>query len=212
MKRKTFPSFNQRFAKAQHISALVAADYCTRRQLLPFSSASYAKTDESLLRRVIHSPSVDGNIYICKICSSAFKKNKVPEISVANNLDLDEIPQALQDLSSLELIFLSRRIPFMKLVGLPRGRPSAIHGVVVNIPVNPEERVGILPRTPSPDILLPVKLKRKLQYRGHVPLQNINPHNIMEGLKTLVRINPLYADIVTNVHWAEESMQSNYEL
>jgi hypothetical protein len=84
--------------------------------------------------------------------------------------------------------------------------------VVVNIPVNPEECVGILPHTPSPDILLPVKLKRKLQYRGHVHLQNINTHNIMEGLKTLVRINPLYADIVTNVHWAEERMQSNHEL
>ena len=67
----------------------------------------------------------------------------------------------------------------MKLLGLPRGKQKAIHGCVVNVPVEPDQSVAVLPRVPSPDTVIPVRLKRKIQYRGHVLMQNIRPKSEM---------------------------------
>jgi hypothetical protein len=58
----------------------------------------------------------------------------LPVLAIANGLDLDEVPQTLRDLNQLETTFISRRIQFMKLLALPRGRQKAVHGCVVNIP------------------------------------------------------------------------------
>ena len=122
----------------------------------------------------------------------------MPNLAVANGLDLDEIPLQLQDLNTLEIVLISRRIPFMKLLALPRGKQRTIHGSVVNIPVEPEETLAVLPRVPSPHAFVTVKLKRKLQYRGHVFEQNVRPTKIEEALHILKNNlrNPLYSDVI----------------
>ena len=97
----------------------------------------------------------------------------LPSLSVCNGLDLDNIPQPLKDLNSLQTTFIARRIPFMKLLALPCGKQRAVHGCVVKIPVEPTESLSVLPRVPSSDTFIPVKLKRALKYRGHVYSQNI---------------------------------------
>ena len=89
--------------------------------------------------------SYDSKLHICVSCSNSIKKSKLPDISVANSLEVEERPDVLKNLKPLECIFISKRIPFMKIVGLPRGKQPAIHGTVVNVPINPEECVGILP-------------------------------------------------------------------
>lgn len=108
-----------------------------------------------------------------------------------NNLQLEKNPQELKDLNSLEVAFISRRLPFMKLLALRRGKQKCVHGCVVNIPVEPEDSVSILPRVASSASIVLVKLKRKLQYRGHVFLQNIKTQKILDALNTLQLINPL---------------------
>ena len=85
----------------------------------------------------------------------------MPSIAVANGLKLDEIPLPLKDLSSLEVVFISRGIPFMKLLGLPRRKQKAIHGCVVNIQVEPEQTMSVLPRAPTPDSVIAVKLRER---------------------------------------------------
>ena len=138
----------------------------------------------------------------------------MPSLAVANGLELDDIPLPLQDLSSLEVVFISRRIPFMKLLGLPRGKQKAIHGCVVNIPVEPEQTLFVLPRAPTPDSVIAVKLKRKIQYRGHVVMQNIQPYKIKQALQLLKHglQNPFYRDVLINEDWEETNATQHSQL
>ena len=55
-----------------------------------------------------------------------------------------------KDLNALETVFISRRIPFMKIRALPRGKQRAMH--------EPEQLVSVLPRVPSPETFIPVKV------------------------------------------------------
>ena len=152
--------------------------------------------------------------YICHTCRNALRKGSMPSIAVANCLKLDEIPLPLKDLSSLEVVFISRRIPFMKLLGLPRGKQKAIHGCVVNIPVEPEQTLSVLPRAPTPDSVVAVKLKRKLQYRGHVVMQNIQPYKIKQALQLLKHglQNPFYKDVLIDENWEDTNERQHPEL
>ena len=158
--------------------------------------------------------SSDSNEYICTNCRNSLKKGQLPAMSVANGLQLDDIPQQLHELTSLEVIFIARRIPFMKLLGLPRGKQKAIHGCVVNVPVEPEQAVAVLPRVPSPDTVIPVRLNRKIQYRGHVLMQNIRPQKIRDALSLLKYglSNPLYDDVVVNEDWESSSRAADSNL
>ncbi len=52
----------------------------------------------------------------------------------------------------------------MKLVGLPKGKQVGIHGSAVNVL---QHVCGMLPRLPHDAEIVPVKLKRRLVYKGH---------------------------------------------
>ena len=163
---------------------------------------------------VSHKTSVDGCEYICNACHNSLKKGDIPLLSSTNGLQLDEIPEQLQDLNELETVFISRRIPFMKLVALPRGKQKAIHGCVVNIPVEPEDIAASLPRVPSSDCVILVKLKRKLSYRGHSLSQNIRPQKVKDALNSLKYglQNPLYAHVLLDEEWEKNSAERDPSL
>ena len=178
-----------------------------------FDTKDFNKSDTELLNNCKTGYiSVDGKEYICSSCRLSLKKNDLPALAVHNNLTVDEIPLQLQNLNSLEIAFIARRIPFMKLLALPRGKQNCVHGTVVNIPVEPEQCVSVLPPIPSSASMVMVKLKRKLQYRGHVYLQNIQPQKILDALNLLVTINPLYSDITINDNWMQSSSIDSPEL
>ena len=61
----------------------------------------------------------------------------MPTKTKANELTLDEVPQELSDLNSLELRLICMRIPFMKMIALPRGQQRSIHAPVENDPEIP---------------------------------------------------------------------------
>lgn len=63
-------------------------------------------------------------------------------------------------------MLVAQRIVFMKLFALPRGRQKAVIGAVVNVPSNVPSTVSTLPITPAKAGLIPLKLKRRLQYKG----------------------------------------------
>ena len=83
----------------------------------------------------------------------------------------------------------------MKLVTLPKGKQIAIHGPAVNVPTNLDTICNILPRIPTETQLIPFKLKRRLQYKGHYMFQSVRPDKIMLALKWLKENNELYSDI-----------------
>ena len=186
-----------------------------RSAVVEFKRIAFKVTNTALLDQCVSSvQSVDGKMYICKSCSASLHKNDMPPLSTANGLEVEEIPEVLKDLSSLECVFISQRIPFMKILGLPRGQQKSIHGAVVNVQIEPEECVSVLPRIATPQSVVPVKLKRKLEYRGHCFFQNVRPHKIMAALQLIKHTlkNPLYSDVVINVHWEEQNATSDQEL
>ncbi|XP_078621306.1 uncharacterized protein LOC144887780 [Branchiostoma floridae x Branchiostoma japonicum] len=132
------------------------------------------------------------------------RQGRVPTQSWGNNLELDEVPPQLKDLRPLELRLISQRIPFMKLVGLPRGGQKAIHGSAVNVPTKLQTITSLLPRLPATAEVVPLKLKRRLCYQGHYMYEYIRPKKVVDALVWLKDNNPLYKDITICPDWERE--------
>ena len=78
---------------------------------------------------------------------------------------------------------------------MPKGQERKIKGAVCNVPVNCDQTRKILPCPPERSGIILLKLKRKLQFRGHVYFQPARPEFIMTTLNWLTAYNPLYKDI-----------------
>ena len=78
---------------------------------------------------------------------------------------------------------------------MPKGQQRKIKGAICNVPVNCDEMCNKLPRPPERSGIILLKLKRKLQFRGHVHFEPVRPEFIMTALTWLTANNPLYKDI-----------------
>ena len=154
----------------------------------------------------------DGKEWICKTCDRALARGSMPLQAKANGLQLPEIPPELSGLNALELRLISLRVPFMKMVALPSGKQRSIHGPAVNVPSKVDTICDVLPRLPSQSELVPLKLKRKVAYKGHYMYDYIRPQKLLDALRYLKANNPLYADIDVNEQWLEEAMANDEEL
>jgi hypothetical protein len=187
-----------------------------RKSVVPCNPAKYSKCSNDLLNCVF---SADlryvcdtGNEYVCKTCDRALKRGVMPLQAKANGLQLPDIPPELADLNALELRLICLRLPFMKMVALPSGKQRSIHGPAVNVPSKVDTVCNILPRLPSQSELVPLKLKRKLAYKGHYMYDYITPQKLLDALSFLKANNPLYADIDVNQEWLEAAMVNHADL
>ena len=136
----------------------------------------------------------------------------MPARAKANNLELEDIPAELSDLNVLEKRLVCLRIPFMKMVALPRGKQRAIHGPAVNVPTSLAPLCTLLPRLPSQVQLVPLKLKRRLSYRGHYMYDYVRPAKVLVALQWLISNNPLYHDVLINTTWQDDAVQDDRDL
>ena len=123
-----------------------------RESVVKYEEKKYEKLSHTQIGQALQKflyKSTDGNIWICTTCHRRLKQGKIPAQSKINNLDLDAFPDELSELNSIEIRLVSKRIPFMKMVALPRGRQTAIHGPAVNIPTNFDTICKLLPRLPK---------------------------------------------------------------
>ena len=93
----------------------------------------------------------------------------MPPMSWANNLKLFDVSnyEELQ-LTELENAMIALNIIFQKVIKLPKSRWPAMKDRIVNVPVFAEditESIKSLPRTPHSAEIIPVKFKRKLNFR-----------------------------------------------
>ncbi|XP_053406580.1 uncharacterized protein LOC128559306 [Mercenaria mercenaria] len=140
--------------------------------------------------------------WICFICNHHLMKNNIPNQSSLNHLNLDKQPNCLQTLNNLEKHLVSSVIPFMKIVSLPKGSQKGIHGPVVCVPSNISSTVQTLPRQFTDSTIITVKLKRKLEYKGHHLYQQVSVNKIHEALLYLKQKSPHFSGIdieMTNV-------------
>ncbi|KAI4887345.1 hypothetical protein NFI96_002624 [Prochilodus magdalenae] len=157
-------------------------------------AVSGSETDHRKIRRAV-------TIHMEKNESRKILNGKMPEESVGNNLTLDPIPPALQNLNSLEQHLIGMNIPFMRLMSLPKGGQNGVHGPVVCVPSNITDVTETLPRSENVDLMIPIKLKRKLTYKGHYEYKFVNSDKIKNALLYLKEHNPFYRDVQFNSDW-----------
>ena len=71
---------------------------------------------------------------------------------------------------------------FEKSVVMPKGQQRKIKGAICNIPVECDQTCNILPRHPERSGIILLKLKRKLEFRGHVYFQEVHPQVVDDNL------------------------------
>ena len=140
--------------------------------------------------------SFNGKLYVCKTCHSKCMQGSIPCQAVVNNLYVDDVPNDLKVLSKFEQILVAKRIVFEKIVIMPKGQQRKIKGAICNVPVKCDQTCNILPRPPDRSGIIMLKLKRKLQFKGHVYFEAVRPAFIEAALTWLKENNNLYKDVV----------------
>lgn len=135
--------------------------------------------------------------WICYTCHRKIISGNIPPEAAANNMRLETVPKELSCLNSLEQHLISLHIPFMKVMALPKGGQKNIHGPVVCVPSDLKKTTMLLLKTDE-NMLLRVKLKRKLSYKGYYEYQFMNPVHLISALDYLKQNNIWYEDIEIN--------------
>ena len=136
--------------------------------------------------------------YLCKSCKTSLKAGKMPKLCTKNGLEVDKLDPELR-LTELENNLIATNIIFQKIHKLPKSRWSGTHDRLVNVPVGPQDvlnTIESLPRTPSEAgiiPIIPVKLKRKLEYKSTHLVQMIDTNKIYKYLDYLCKMgHPSY--------------------
>ena len=197
--------FNRDIREGPYYICVVCNRLLYRKTVLEFKRDNY-NSSSCLFTSVT---SFNGNMYICNTCHITIKKkNKTPCQAVYNNLAVDDVPPELASLEKLEQILVSQRIVFQKIVVMPKGQQRKIRGAICNVPVSCEETCHVLPRPPDSSGIIMLKLKRKLQFRGHVYFQAVRPEAVLHGLQWLQRNNELYQNVSINLENIDRELSS----
>lgn len=113
---------------------------------------------------------------------------------------VDETPVELASLEKLEQILIAQRIAFEKIIVMPKGQQRKVKGAICNVPVECDQKSGLLPCPPERSGIILLKLKRKLQFRGHVYFQAVRPHFVLQALQWLKANNTLHKEIQIDVN------------
>ncbi|XP_071953105.1 uncharacterized protein [Antedon mediterranea] len=174
----------------------------------------YPKAKPSMLENVLsyRITSARGKQWICKTCHLTLKRGKMPTQAKANNLSLTDQPRALTNLNALELRLICQRVPFMKMVGLPRGKQHGIHGPAVNVPAKLDTVCSLFPRLPSETQLIPMKFKRSLKHSSHYIYDYVDIGRVLTALRYLKRDNVWYHEIDIRDNWVLDAENDDKEL
>ena len=185
-----------------------------RHSVIGFNPIKYTKASPELLGELCEHIYVtsEGKQWVCKTCDGALSRGNLPVQAKANGMELDNEPAELSHLNALEQRLISLRVPFMKMVALPSGKQRCIHGPAVNVPSKIDRVCTMLPRLPSECELVPLKLKRKLLYKGHYLYDYVSPQKLINALKWLKANNTLYADVDIADDWVESAAADDEEL
>ena len=212
----TITSFLKKVRTGPEFVCTVCHRMMYRNSVVPLNKGKYSKASTDIIEKVFSDDfshvSSDGKQWVCGTCNDALTRGKMPLQAKANGLQLNPIPPELFELNALELRLISLRVPFMKMVALPSGKQRCIHGPAVNVPSKLDTICTLLPRLPSDTELIPMKLKRKLSYKGHYMYNYIRPDKVLAALAWLKANNPLYTDVEVNDDWLNNSIGNNAEL
>ena len=172
----------------------------------------------------------DNTYYLCLTCKKYLCQGKMPGICHSNNLDIDHAGQTLDikdddgnkigeytltqedidntTLTDLEQSLIARSLIFMKIHKLPKSRMPGMKDKLVYVPIpesNTLNSIKTILRTPSEAGILPVKIKRKMEYKGHHLEEYVSIPKIIASLRLLVKLRHPEYRFLTN------SMIDQYE-
>jgi hypothetical protein len=178
------------------------------------SLKSAAFKDQELLQSCRTYVTGPNNIeWICKTCRRYLIMSKIPPQAQANKMEVFIGNNIMNELTDFESRLLAKRIPFMKITALPRGRQRGIIGPIINVPSDIDKTCNNLPRTPISSGIIPVKLKRKQAFKNHVFYENVRPHKVLNALRWLQENNRHYQDVIdVSDSWTENSRLEDDEL
>jgi hypothetical protein len=124
----------------------------------------------------------------------------MPACSHKNNLHLFAT-ETMEELclTELENCLIARNILFQKFVQLPKSRWTATKDHIVNIPIFDKDIINTIetfPRTLDEAGIVPVQLKRKMEYKNTHLEQYVSIKKIFKALKTLKLLGNKYYQFV----------------
>ena len=84
---------------------------------------------------------------------------------------MDETTKELSLLEKIEQILKAQQIVFEKIWVSPKRQQRKMKGAICNVPIECDQTCSQLPRPPDRSGIIMLKLKRKLQFKGHVYFQ-----------------------------------------
>ena len=153
---------------------------------------------EELSNKLTDSAEIVFDEYICIRCRNALrsKRPRMPDQACANDLKLFTIPDELKNLFTIERRLISLQIPFITLIVMRKyGGHYKINGPPVNVPATLDQKVEILPRMLNDLQLHPLKLRRKLEYKGYYMYDVVRKDKILGALAWLKGNNRYYARV-----------------
>ena len=158
-----------------------------------------------------------GKQYICNTCHECLRTvrkrtsfPRLPSQAVANQLRVEQCPSELSDLNDLEVRFVAQKIPFMKLVSLPKGGQKGLQGPCVNVPSQMNRICHVFPRFAEDITVVDFALKRKISYKTSYMQMLVHPASVMSALCWLHEHNSLYQNIIINGDWLRYSEENCY--
>ena len=169
-----------------------------KKSVMLLNQSKYTNVPKSLFT---DTKSFDDQQYICKTCHSKVLKGIIPCQAVCNNMYVKDILAELASLEKLEQILIAQRIVFEKIIIMAKGQQQKkVKGAICNVPVECDETCTFLPRPPERSGIIMLKLKRKLEFRGHVYFQAVRSQFILDALNWLKMNNPLYSNIKIDIN------------
>ena len=102
--------------------------------------------------------------------------NKISCQPVCNKLGIEPLQEEFRAIETLEKTQVSRCILFKKVLIMPKVQAFKIKGTIYNVLVEDAKTYcNTLPRPADSNGLVIVKLKRKIEYRGHVLFESVRP-------------------------------------
>ena len=158
------------------------------------------QADPDLLEMAVGTPPnkfcVKESFYLCIDCKTKLLQGKIPSLSHKNKLGVMDISNMNElHLTELENCLIARNILFQKFVQLPKSRWTATKDQIVNIPIFDKDILNTIesfPRTPEEAGIIPVKLKRKMEYKNNHIEQFISTKKLFDALKTLKKLGNIY--------------------
>ncbi|RHZ44335.1 hypothetical protein Glove_739g7 [Diversispora epigaea] len=120
-------------------------DNCGYNILLDRAGLIYSSEFQSTNNNFISQTPLD--IRICNTCYTYLQKNKIPPLSLVNNMWIGPTPPCLQDLTIPEQLIISPGYLCMNLIQLTNKKHTyhKLRGHIVTLPQNPVSLVNILP-------------------------------------------------------------------